>query len=297
VLQKLLRAPALLGRAWMALSYAMAHDCMGIEFDLFGRRLGWSMLAQGRRSGWQYVLNPVSVPRYFEFEFAAACLPACPSKCLDVSSPRLFSLYVARRNPQVSILMLNPDRGDIALSSTIHTALNLSNIHTAALDVRALASSPDTYDCIWSISVVEHIAGEYDDRDAVRHMYAALKPGGRLILTIPVDRTAWDEYRDADYYGLQSPQPRPQQYFFQRFYDEASLQERLLNPIGRKPTVVRWLGETTAGHFADYIQRWLRDGINCTVDDPREMVDHYREYGSWASMPGMGICGLMIQKD
>jgi hypothetical protein len=126
-------------------------------------------------------------------------------------------------------------------------------------------------------------------------MYNALSEGGRLIITIPVDRTFWKEYRDHDNYGTQGQKIKGK-YFFQNFYDKNAVWERLVAPIGREPAVVRWFGETVPGRFAEYHQRWMRYGHNCTVNDPREITDYYREFSSWEEMPGIGVCGLMFEK-
>lgn len=86
------------------------------------------------------------------------------------------------------------------------------------------------------------------------------------------------------------------QYFFQHFYDKAAIWQRLLKPIGREPSVIRWFGEISPGRFKQYVQRWMREGYACTVEDPREIADNFQEYETWEEMPGMGVCGLMIEK-
>jgi len=70
----------------------------------------------------------------------------------------------------------------------------------------------------------------------------------------------------------------------------------LLEPLGREASVVPWFGEREDGSFHDYIQRWLKDGLDCTVEDPREIVDHYRLFDDWENMPGVGVSGLVIDK-
>ena len=279
-------------RATAALQRARRHGLEGLQFDLFGRRLGWKLLLRGVKSGWAYVLNPVSVPRDFEFEFTWAQLPTFGGSFLDVSSPRLFSLFVAKRRPDASISSVNPDPVDTAQTQRMVNALRLGAISVRGCDIRELAERDERYDCIWSISVIEHVAGEYDDRQAVD--VGMLRPGGRLILTVPVDRTQWDEYRDRDYYGLQQPWIGGS-YFFQRFYDLRAIEERLLAP-GRPAKLLTWCGERERGRFADYVGRWLRDGIDCTLADPEEMARHYRHFPSWEAMPGFGVCGLVIEK-
>ena len=113
----------------------------------------------------------------------------------------------------------------------------------------------------------------------------ALNEGGRLILTLPVDRQFWEEYRDGqDPCGTQEKQEN-NQFFFQRFCDLDSIRQRLLDPIQALPLEMRWFGESNPGRFHEYIQRWLREGIECTVEDPREIADHYQEFNSWKEMP------------
>jgi SAM-dependent methyltransferase len=267
-----------------------------MEFDLFGRQMGRRLLKRGSRAGLGYLLTPVSITRYFEFPFALSCLPERPGRCLDVSSPRLFSLYAAEKNPEASVFIVNPDPEDLSRSAAIASKLGLNNISAQRCGVEALSAQEETYDCVWSISVIEHISGEYDDRDAVKLMYDSLNDGGRLILTVPVGREFRDEYRERDYYGTQSGRSTRGKYFFCRRYDKIALWERLLSPIGEEPSVLRWFGETSPGRFDEYEKRWMDEGWNCTIEDPREIADHYREFSMWEEMPGIGVCGLMIEK-
>jgi hypothetical protein len=125
-------------------------------------------------------------------------------------------------------------------------------------------------------------------------MYGALAPGGRLVVTVPVDREARDEHRADDPYHLTGGAGAPA--FFQRVYDGAAIRERLVAAVGREPVTVRWFGETAPGRYRDYERRWLAEGLSCAVDDAREILDHYREYRSWEEMPGMGVCGLAFER-
>jgi hypothetical protein len=142
---------------------------------------------------------------------------------------------------------------------------------------------------------LEHVGGEYDERHALRLMYDALTPGGSLIATVPIDRKSRIEYRDRDYYGTQSAQSESR-YFFQRIYDKASIWERLLLPLRQEPTIVRWFGETQRGRLTEYATRWVREDHNCTVDDRRDIADHFRQFSSWEEMSSMGVYGIMIEK-
>jgi len=191
--------------------------------------------------------------------------------------------------------MINPDVKDISETGAIISKLGINSIRVACRGVHVLSHQTETYDCIWSISVIEHICGGYDDRYAVKLMYDSLNSNGRLILTVPVGREFRNEWRDSNCYGTHGSQSGGK-YFFQRFYDKAAIWGRLLSPIGKEPTVVRWFGETSAGRFSEYEQRWMREGYKCTVEDPREIADNYQEFATWEEMPGMGVCGLMVEK-
>ena len=286
--------PYLLARAGLAALHFRRRGGPGGVFADFGRSIGARLLIRGYGIGAELLLQPVESLRYFEFPFALSCCPDAPQRCLDVSSPRLFSLYVAHQYPGTTVRMINPDEGDIATTATIARTLRIGNLQCDVSGVDAVAAGRARYDCIWSISVVEHIAGAYEDREAVRWMYDALAEGGRLILTVPVDRTFREEYRDTRYYGTQPAVDG--RYFFQRLYDRAGIWERIVGPIGREPAVVTWFGERTPGHFAAYERRWMRRDFFATVDDPRDIADHYTTFPSWESMPGQGVCGLMFEK-
>ena len=289
-----IRAIRLAARSHTSLRYATSRGAIGTSFGWFGRDVGRRLLRARSRTGFSYLLTPVNITRYFEFPFAASCLPERFEDCADVGSPRLFALYVARRYQPKSILMLNPDSADLGVTATIAGRLGVPGVRTVLAGVDVLEQRTSTYDCVWSLSVVEHIDGDYDDMAAVRYMYNALREGGRLILTIPVDREFRREYRDRRYYG--SAGSTRGRFFFQRLYDESSIRERLVAPLGVEPTIVRWFGEKERGRYAAYEERWLSNGHACTVDDPREIADHYREYESWEAMPGRGVCGLMIER-
>jgi cyclopropane fatty-acyl-phospholipid synthase-like methyltransferase len=150
------------------------------------------------------------------------------------------------------------------------------------------------FDAAWSISVVEHITGTYDDRDTMRWLFRSLRPGGRLIVTVPVDRQAWDEYRDQVYYGQAGESSSIERHFFQRFYDSASIQERLIAPIGQAPARIEWYGERVAGHFHTYIKRWQQEGFAVIANDASEFARSYKLYDRWDDMPGFGVCGLLF---
>jgi hypothetical protein len=292
--RRIAATPGLLARSLAATRYAARAGAPGLEFAAFGRELGLRGLALADRSAPELLLTPVSIVRYWEFPFALRQLPQHPGRCLDISSPRLFSFFVASRRRPTSLLMLNPDRRDADVTRHLATRLRIGNIAVDVQPVSAIKGQDQRYDSIWSISVIEHIPGE-GDTEAMRLMYAALAPGGTLIVTVPVDRRAWDEYRNRDVYGLGTA-PGPNGTFFQRWYDDSAIARRLLDPLGLVDVNVEWFGERVAGRFSEYEKDWLRRGKERTVDDPREIADWYSSYGAWSDMPGQGVCGIVLRR-
>ena len=282
-------------RGLAAADYARSRGGPGMEFDAFGRQLGRDLYLANSRYGLSYLLTPVNIVRYWEFPFTAKWIPDF-GRFLDVGSPRLIDLFVARRAPRAEVTVLNPDARDLEQTRAIARAAGITNIACEAAGADWLADHPGAFDCIWSISVIEHIHGTYTEGTALKWMYQALKPGGRLIVTFPVDRRHVIEYSDKDYYGNQERLANGK-YFFYRRYDEPAIEERLIASLGRQPSAVGWFGETTPGRYLEYEKRWIAQGHAVTVEDPREVVDHYREYPDWESMPGLGICGMVFSKE
>jgi SAM-dependent methyltransferase len=293
-LRRLAATAGLLARSFAATRYAAREGAPGLEFAAFGRSLGLRALLAAERGALELLVTPVSIVRYWEFPFALRHLPQRPGRCLDISSPRLFSFYVASRRQPSSVRMLNPDRRDADVTRRLAARFGFRTILVEPLPVSAIEGLGQQFDSIWSISVIEHIP-EHGDTEAMQLMYSALAPEGTLIVTVPVDRRAWDEYRTDDVYAL-GVAPGPNGTFFQRWYDEPAIASRLLDPLGPIDARVEWFGERVAGRFAEYESDWLRRGRERTVDDPREIANWYLSYRAWGDMPGQGVCGIVLRK-
>src|SRR5579863_1725324 len=98
-------------RAAAQLARAQRLGLEGAPFGWFGFRLGLRVIPVAPRAGIELVLNPVSIVRYLEFPFVYRHLRA--GEILDVSSPRVLSLYVASKHPDARIRLLNPDARDL----------------------------------------------------------------------------------------------------------------------------------------------------------------------------------------
>lgn len=277
-------------------------DWPGADFFRFGRRLGWRMWLQGNTKSRAVLMSPVSLTRYFEFDFARRHLSDLrpEHRLLDISSPFLFSFHLATHTPRLRIRMINPDSRDLARTERMYKPGRITNIVTECLGISELKQEPaGSLDAIWSLSVLEHIHPDHGgDREACRALWRLLAPGGRLVLTLPTDLTCWEEYREKDPYGLTQVSRDPKGVFFQRFYDEAAIRDRIIGSIGKEPETLEWFGVKQAGDFHNYIQRWLEQGANkVVVHDPEEIAMKHQAYDSFQDMPGEGVCGLVFRKD
>lgn len=280
-------------RAFRARAVAVRRSLPGLELDSAGRRLGLRLAFRLDSYGIELLVHPIDNTRYFEFAFAAAAVPRGARSCLDVSSPRLFSLWLADANPALEIEVVNPDRSDLGRTEKTARRLGLRNLTCRAMPVEALEKHR-RFDAIWSISVVEHIPGD-GDTAAVRRLHDALLPGAPLLLTVPVARAFRDEYRDRDEYGLLAPDLRGR-YFFQHVYDERALSERIVAAAPWAKVETRWYGERKLGTWRRFEERWLREGFSAIAEDARFVAEEFQEYPTYAAMPGDGACGLVLTR-
>ena len=280
-------------RAFRARAAAVRRGAPGLEIDSAGRRLGVRLALRLDRHGVELLVHPIDSTRYFEFAFAAAAVPEKARSCLDVSSPRLFSLWLANRNREVEIDLINPDAGDLDRTRKTVRRLGLSNVRCRPIAVDALDAGR-RFDAIWSISVVEHIPGD-GDTAAVRRLHDALHTGAPLVLTVPVARAFRDEHRENDEYGLLAPEAQGR-YFFQHVYDERALHDRIVAVAPWAKVETRWYGEREPGTWRRFEERWIREGFPAIVEDARFVAEQFQEYPSFAAMPGDGVCGLVLTR-
>jgi SAM-dependent methyltransferase len=281
-----------------ALYYYLAtpRNLLGREFDSFGRLLGLRLLLH-KNKALPLILNPVSCVRYFEFDYCKRNLGHHndAKQIIDISSPYLFGFYIAHRY-DLKYTYLNPDKREIDhIEHMREHVYPRSNYSTNIADATNLPYRDNSVDDIISISVIEHVNGSGDSA-AMAEMWRTLKPGGKLILTFPIKRVYEEEFREDNVFGLNVDQKNGK-FFFQRFYDQKTIDIRLLSMVpGHEVVKTEIFGEIKEGFFEEYEKRWITRGLWETVKDPYYMSKYMTHYGSVKDIRGAAVLGITIKK-
>ncbi len=209
----------------------------------FGLRLGVAnILKNGFRLGARKtvgkILQPInSYTRFPEYQFVERGLrehlerlnPARQIKALDVGSPKCMGLYLAYHlDIEIHLTDIYEPAVDEAriLWRSIEGRARGKAVFSAQ-DARSLKYSQEEFDVVYSMSLIEHVGGEAGDSHSVREMLRVLKPGGILLVTVPLGQS----YVEQERIGLEGAAQETQdgnKHFFQRIYTPAAAQERLL---------------------------------------------------------------------
>lgn len=268
-----------------------------LKYYYFGLRLG---LANIFRNGFRLgpkktlgkILQPInSYTRFPEYHFCAynveqyqkSFAPARRLSVLDVGSPKCFGLYLAY-HCDVEIHLTDIDRQSVEEAEVLWRAVK-SRARGKALfsvvDVRDPKYSQGEFDVVYSMSVIEHVEGETGDSDGIREMLRVLKPGGLLIVTVPIGQ----RYMEQDRIGFQGAARNTgdrNRYFFQRIYTPLTVEERIIraapNAKLRKAVTV-WRKMNTISKFHRRLGtdlRGLLGGLNpvvsAAVNDSQEGI-------------------------
>ncbi len=191
------------------------------------------------------VINPLSYPRYIEYQLAIGGLGALEGRrVLDIGSPKLPVLLLARK---ARCELYATDIRDYFIGPTAHFLERLGlgslmgrQIHLQVQDARHLTYPDSFFDCIFSVSVLEHIPNEGDSA-AMREIARVLRPGGVVTLTVPFAARGYsEEYVNGDVYERRS---NGAPTFYQRRYDLAALHRRLIEPSGLRLGGMTFFGE------------------------------------------------------
>ena len=261
-----------MGKSPWGMEQAVGGGMNGLQTNEAGRLAG-KVAAQLMKESLLRVLCPLEYARTSEIPLLTEMIfrnaVVAPARMLDMGSPQVLSGCLSRMYPDSELIYMNKFMDEIEESRVFKRTLKLNRLSHLQADARNPSAFPkESFDWIVSCSVLEHIEdidGACGDAAAVANVWSWLKPGGCFAFSVPFSTSAFDEYTDTPSYGGTSSAAG--RCFFQRFYDENTLRERILASsrfqvvetayIGERYFVRRPIQERTARLFSRPAFRWL----------------------------------------
>ena len=164
--------------------------------------------AAGLKRAIGFILQPVeNWTRYGEFHLAERLLAIQPGeKILDLGSPKMFGLLLARRYPATFHLtdLWTKAVGEVSQLYEQNRELLRGTVRLETADATKLTNYADgSFDQIYTISVLEHIESLPAIQQSFRAMARVLAPHGRVLVTVPVAPQDRKNYQNNEVYGRQ----------------------------------------------------------------------------------------------
>lgn len=226
-------------------------------------KLGAKLLLHGRvKRGLRFLVVPVNYWRTVEYRLVMNAAEFQPDdRVLDIGSPKLLSLYLAKH---VVAQVHATDIEDYFVGEYDYLrqleGVSPDSYQASVADGRALPYGDNTFTKVFAISVIEHIPSS-GDSTCVREIARVLAPEGRCLLTVPFAPVGRQEYAAGNsFYWASSSAPDDDEQrgvFYQRRYSEQDLYERLVAPSGMRLERILYIGErvlTQSSHeFCEYL--------------------------------------------
>ncbi len=229
----------------------------------YGFRLGTKSLLTGHfsKEAIKQLIVPVNYWRTVEFRLAISELAPRPGdRILDVGSPKLLSLYLSDQ-AKADVYSTDIDEYFIRDYERFRKLKRVSAelFHTLVVDGRRMQFSGETFDKVFSISVLEHIPDK-GDSECMKEICRVLRKDGLCVITVPFAPQAQDQFKDPFefYWSAASKKDNATgKIFYQRRYDETALHTRLVEPSGLHLKKILYLGERLQAspekEVADYL--------------------------------------------
>jgi predicted SAM-dependent methyltransferase len=278
---------------------AYRHRVPGLAFRLDCARLGLRLLYKRNTSVsyseiYALLFWPMHSTRYFEFDFIWKSLSETYfQRYLDISSPRLFPILLLTARSDITAELVNPNKEDLQITARFVRACGIdSRCHLQDRLLEQAHLAPESFDVISTISVVEHIP---EDSHAVKRIWELLRPGGKLLLSVPCAAVAEEQYLDFDHFGLRIPN-EDGFFFHQYIYDQRLLMERFYSVMG-PPARFAIYGEKKAGTLVKgLLEKWSGQGYPLWKE-PYAMARQCRSYESLFDLPGEGVISMEFIKE
>jgi SAM-dependent methyltransferase len=180
------------------------------------RRLLWKLYCFNARISLNRLIRGLDFSRCFEYLLAyESLLHKQDGRLLDIGSYwSTFPLFMASQGFQV---LATDVETAVFQQKKWHASLKqINGFEIALTDATRLAPKESSFDAISAISTIEHIPTDGDIR-AMAEFKRVIKPGGLVFISVPYTQV----YREGTWESL-----------FQRYYDSASLEKRLIAPSG-----------------------------------------------------------------
>jgi SAM-dependent methyltransferase len=291
------RVHALVGGAlfpvYWALGYAVRTP--GLTFRMLCALKGLRLLFRKRDYARAYSLlvAPLDSVRYFEFDFMWHRVKKIrPQSYLDVSSPRMLPLMVVDQDKSLVADLINPDMNDLPETVLLAQSFGVEDrcrFHSTLIEDAPLQA--ESFDLITSMSVIEHIP---DDKNAIQKIWSLLKPGGVLLISVPCAAKASEEFTNLNDYEL-IDSGEDGFVFWQRYYDEALLQQRIYCTTGQ-PRCVQIYAEKETGIYDDNVNQKRSNPYYPYWREPLMMGTQYEFRRRLSELPGMGVIAMEFVK-
>jgi SAM-dependent methyltransferase len=267
----------------------------GLYLQRYLSLLGLSLLVKGRSNlprdlVYRLVTGTLDSTKYFEFDFAWKSLVSETAGLayLDVYSHWLLPLLLAKRRRLSRTTVVSKDGASIPILRHLLNAADLGSqcqiIH-APLEPCSLGL--ESFDLITSIS---GLAEANDDSALATAMWSLLKPGGRLVVSLPC---ASEMSASVARCGLRGTGAAPSSSE-RRIYNSQLLSERILSVLGEPQSSVIY-GSIARYHSVN------KNEVQSTLEHPppREpfvMARQWRCFSRIEDLPSEGVIAMAFGK-
>jgi SAM-dependent methyltransferase len=262
---------------------------------IFGMILGIKLLLHGEfKRSLRLLILPVNYWRDIEYRLVYEAMGfRGTDKILDIGSPKLLSLYLAKRLG-AEVFATDIEDYFVRQYNTLRQVEGIpaGKYHIQVEDGRHLTFANDSFNKVYAISVLEHIPGE-GDTECIKEIARVLSQGGRCAITVPFSPTSKVEYRGGTFYWAGSSTiGEGGNVFYQRRYSEDDLHNRLIVPSGLKVKSVRYVGDriltNSTKELSDYLSPLLGP-LHLLLS----RLIHTRPVDSWADLR-KPLCALIV---